>query len=164
VARRQAAAVLHARSRLVIAVPGSPTMLFAKRTRTINRLLIVEDEPLIAFDNEHFLQEKGFDVVATVDTVADALAVIGTQTIDLVLADVNLSDGNGIDVARAAHAKGIPVLFVTGACPVEARAWAIGCLAKPYPPRDLIDALDAVDATIAGKPPRRSPRGLSLYA
>jgi DNA-binding response OmpR family regulator len=72
-------------------------MLFGKRARTINRLLIVEDEPLIAFDNEHFLRDKGFEVVATVDTVADALASIAAQPIDLVLADVNLSDGNGIE-------------------------------------------------------------------
>jgi DNA-binding response OmpR family regulator len=138
-------------------------MLFAKRTRTINRLLIVEDEPLIAFDNEHFLRDKGFDVVATVDSVADALAAIAAQPIDLVLADVNLSDGNGIDVAHAARAKGIPVLFVTGTCPVEAQAVSLGCLAKPYAQRDLLDALDAVDATLTGKPPRRLPRGLSLY-
>jgi DNA-binding response OmpR family regulator len=138
-------------------------MLFGKRARTINRLLIVEDEPLIAFDNEHFLRDKGFEVVATVDTVADALASIAARPIDLVLADVNLSDGNGIDVAHAAQAKGIPVLFVTGTCPIEAQAVSVGCLAKPYAQRDLLDALDAVDATLAGKPARRLPRGLSLY-
>ncbi|MDB5690471.1 MAG: hypothetical protein JWL91_2347 [Sphingomonas bacterium] len=138
-------------------------MLFGKRARTIHRLLIVEDEPLVAFDNEHFLTDKGFEVVATVDTVADALAAIGTHAIDLILADVNLSDGNGIDVAHAARAKGIPVLFVTGACPIEAQAVSLGCLAKPYAQRDLIDALDALDASIAGKPPKRLPRGLSLY-
>jgi DNA-binding response OmpR family regulator len=138
-------------------------MLFARRARAINRLLIVEDEPLIAFDNEHFLRDKGYDVVATVDTVADAIATIATKPIDLVLADVALSDGNGIDVALAASTKGIAVLFVTGACPVEAPAHTLGCLAKPYAPRDLLDALDAVDATVSGKTPKRIPRGLSLY-
>jgi DNA-binding response OmpR family regulator len=138
-------------------------MLFAKRRRTINRILIVEDEPLVAFDNEHLLREKGFEVVATVDTVADALRELAEQDIDLVLADVKLSDGNGVDVAHAAQRKGVPVLFVTGLCPVEAQAVALGCLAKPYNPRELIDALDAIDATLDGRPPKRMPRGLSLY-
>ena len=138
-------------------------MLFGRRRRSIKRILIVEDEPLVAFDNEHFLTDKGFEVVATVDTVAAAVAAVAAHEIDLVLADVNLSDGNGIDVAHAAHGRGVPVLFVTGACPIEAQALAVGCLAKPYPQRDLLDALEAVDATIAGKSPKRLPRGLSLY-
>ncbi len=138
-------------------------MLFAKRQRTLNRLLIVEDEPLVAFDNEHFLTDRGFTVVATVDSVADAVREIGAHEIDLVLADVNLADGNGIDVAYAARERGMPVLFVTGMCPLEAQALAVGCLAKPYSQRDLLDALEAVDATLSGRPPKRMPRGLSLY-
>jgi DNA-binding response OmpR family regulator len=138
-------------------------MLFGKRRLSINRILIVEDEPLVAFDNEHFLTERGFEVVATVDTVAAGVAAVQEHEIDLVLADVKLSDGNGIDVAEAARARGVRVLFVTGACPVEAQALAVGCLAKPYAQRDLIDALEAIDAAISGKRPKRLPRGLSLY-
>jgi len=138
-------------------------MLFAKRQRVINRILIVEDEPLVAFDNEHFLRDKGFEVVATVDSVADALREVTEQEIDLILADVRLSDGNGVEVAEAAHGKGVPVLFVTALCPVEAQALAIGCLAKPYSQRELIEALDAIDATLDGRRPKRMPKGLSLY-
>ena len=138
-------------------------MLFARRRRALNRILIVEDEPLVAFDNEHFLRERGFDVVATVDSVAGAVRAIAASEIDLVLADVNLADGNGIDVAYAAQAKGVRLLFVTAACPVEAQALAVGCLAKPYSQRDLLDALEAIDATVAGRAPRRMPRALSLY-
>lgn len=138
-------------------------MLFGKRERTIKRILIVEDEALVAFDNEHFLIDKGYEVVATVDSVAGALAEIATQEIHLVLADVRLADGNGIDVAQAARSRGMPVLFVTAACPVEAQALAVGCLAKPYAQRDLLAALEAVDAALAGDRPRRTPRGLSLY-
>ena len=139
-------------------------MLFGRPRRTLNRILIVEDEPLVAFDNEHFLTDRGFKVVATVDGVAAAVRAIGANDIDLVLADVNLSDGNGIDVAHAARKRGVRVLFVTGTCPLEAQALAVGCLAEPYSQRDLLDALEAVDVTVAGRPPRRTPRGLSLYA
>src|SRR3546814_10275567 len=86
-------------------------MLFGKRERIIRRILIVEDEPLVAFDNEYLLSEEGYEVVATVDSVADALGVIDKEPLDLVLSDIKLSGaGDGIDVARAAGTKDIPVL------------------------------------------------------
>jgi DNA-binding response OmpR family regulator len=140
-------------------------MVFGHKKRVITRLLIVEDEPLVAFDNEHALIEHGFEVVATVDRVADALAVLGAAAdVHLVLADISLADGSGIDVARAAHAQGIAVVFVTGDCPDGGRAFARGCLAKPYRPVDLIAAIAAIDGQIQGRPrPRRMPRGFSLF-
>ena len=63
-------------------------MLFGKRERTIRRIVIVEDEPLVAFDNEHMLSEAGYDVVATVDNLADATRVIQEEEIDLILTDI----------------------------------------------------------------------------
>jgi CheY-like chemotaxis protein len=139
-------------------------MLFGRRKRRISRVLVVEDEPLVAFDTEHFLTDSGFSIVATVDRVADALALIdGGAEVDLVLADVNLADGTGLDVARAAHRREVPVLFVTGNCPVEAQEVASGCLAKPYAQRDLLDAILAIDATLAGREPRRLPSGFRLF-
>lgn len=140
-------------------------MLFGKRERAIRRIVIVEDEPLVAFDNEHMLSDAGYEVVATVDTLADAVKVIEGEALDLVLSDIRLrGEGDGIGVARAAAAKGIPVLFVTGNCPAEAVDLAIGCLAKPYTERDLKSALDAVDDHVRGKRPKKLPPGLSLHA
>ena len=139
-------------------------MLFGKRERAIHRILIVEDEPLVAFDNEHMLGEFGYEVVATVDSLADAVRVIGDEQIDLILSDIKLNgDGDGMDVARAAAAKGVPVLFVTGNSPVEARSLGIGCLAKPYSGRMLKSALAAVDRSLQGETMKRLPAGLSLY-
>ena len=139
-------------------------MLFAKRQRMIRRIIIVEDEPLVAFDNEHLLEEAGYEVVATVGDAAGAFAVIGAEPLDLVLTDIALAgDGNGIDVARAARAKGIPVLFVTGNCSEEARALAIGCLAKPYSEKTLKAALDAIERQLQGRPMKRPPAQLTLY-
>ena len=54
-------------------------MLFGKRERLIRRILIVEDEPLVAFDNEHTLTDAGYEVVATVDSYADAAEVIEAE-------------------------------------------------------------------------------------
>lgn len=140
-------------------------MLFGRKKRRIEHLLVVEDEPLVAFDTEHFLRESGFTIVATVDSVADATQIVDShEVLDMVLADINLADGSGVEVARAAFARGIPVLFVTGACPADARALAAGCLAKPYAQRDLIVAIDAIEAVLeGGKAPRRLPGSFRLF-
>ncbi len=139
-------------------------MLFARRKRSIVRLLVVEDEPLVAFDTEHLLTEQAYEIVATVDRVRDAVAVIETgQDIHLVLVDVMLADGSGIDVAHAARARDIPVMFVTGHCPGEAEAFAAGCLSKPYAQRDLLAAIVAIEGARAGRPPKRLPAGFRLF-
>ncbi len=139
-------------------------MLFGKRAKRIRRILIVEDEPLVAFDNEHLLSEAGYKVVGTVDNLADAARLIQEEDLDLVLSDIQLSgDGDGMDVARAAAARGVPVLFVTGNCPIEAQTLAVGCLAKPYGEKTLRAALDALEDTLQGRKVKKLPAGLSIY-
>ena len=140
-------------------------MLFGKRERLIRCILVVEDEPLVAFDNEHLLEESGYEVVATVDSLADARAVIESEArIDLVLTDIRLAgEGDGTGVARIARGRGIPVLFVTGFCPDEAQTLAVGCLAKPYTDKMLKAALDCLDDVLQGKDAKKLPAGLSLY-
>ena len=138
--------------------------LFERKKRRFNRLLVVEDEPLVAFDTEYFLRDEGFDVVATLDRVDDAVALIGSGAeIDLVLADISLADGSGLDVAKAAQGAGIAALFVTGECPTEAETLADGCLGKPYSQRDLALAIAAIEAVRDGVVPKRLPAGLSLF-
>jgi DNA-binding response OmpR family regulator len=141
-------------------------MLFGKKQRRIVRLLIVEDEPLVAFDNEHFLREEDFEIVGTVDGASAAKALIADgKAIDLVLVDISLADGNGIDVARAAHGRGIAVMFVTGDCPAGGEDVAHGCLAKPYAQRTLLAAINAIEAILDGRPPpKRLPGGFRLFA
>lgn len=140
-------------------------MLFGRKQRSMTRLLIVEDEPLVAFDTEHMLTSEGYEVVATVDRVADALDVLGRgdEVIHLVLVDIDLADGSGIDVARAAQAQGVKVLFVTGACPAEAEALAHGCLSKPYAQRELLGAITAIEDASEGRRARRLPGGFRLF-
>ena len=139
-------------------------MLFGKRERVIRRILVVEDEPLLAFDNEHFLVEAGYEVVATVDSLADAARYIAEAELHLVLSDIRLrGDGDGTDVARHAAEKGVPVLFVSGLCPPEAQELAIGCLAKPYTDKVLIAALETLETYLTGKRVKRLPNGLSIF-
>ena len=138
-------------------------MLFGKRHRVVKRILIVEDEPLTAFDNENMLSDAGYDVVATLDGFDEALAVLEREQVDLVLSDVRLrSHQTGIDLARAAKAMGIPTLFATGHPYPGAGEVAIGCLSKPYSERQLKAALETVDRHLAGEQVE-APKGLELF-
>lgn len=138
-------------------------MLFGKRKRHVKRVLIIEDEPLTAFDNEVMIKDAGYEVVATHDDFDEAIAAMEREKVDLVLSDVRLrGDKTGLEVAQEALNRGIPVLFVTGHPPDNAHELAVGCLVKPYTERTLRAALDAVDLHITGKP-CKPPKGLSLY-
>lgn len=139
-------------------------MLFSKRERLIRRILVVEDEPLVAFDNEYLLKDAGYEVVATVDTLESATAVIESEPLDLVLTDIKLNgDGDGTEVARIAKVKGVPVLFVTGHPADSAGALGVGCLAKPYSEKVLKSALDALDRHLRGQRRKKLPPQLTLF-
>lgn len=139
-------------------------MLFGKRERLIKRILIVEDEPLVAFDNEHMLVEAGYEVAATVDNLAAARKVIETADLDLVLTDIKLSGaGDGTGVARIARTRGVPVLFVSAFLSDEVKGLGIGCLAKPYSEKVLKAALEALDKHLQGRKLKKLPAQLTLF-
>jgi DNA-binding response OmpR family regulator len=138
-------------------------MLFGKRKRNVKRILVIEDEPLTAFDNEVMIKDAGYDVVATHDDFEEAVAALDREKIDLILSDVRLRGSrSGIELAKEAKKRGVPLLFVTGHPPDNAPELAIGCLRKPYSERQLKRALDAVDQHIGGKRPK-IPEGLEIY-
>jgi len=138
-------------------------MLFGKRKRVVNRILIVEDEPLTAFDTENVIGSEGYEVVATLDRFADAIDTLDREKVDLILCDVRLTgERTGVDLAEHAQGRGIPVLFVTGAAPENSEELAIGVLMKPYTHRTLRSALTAIDSYLGGGK-ARPPRGLTLY-
>jgi two-component SAPR family response regulator len=138
-------------------------MLFGKRKQVVKRILIVEDEPLTAFDNENILGDAGYEIVATVDDLHEALRVLEAEPIDLVLSDVRLrKQQTGIQLAHAARLKGIPTLFATGHAYPGAAEIAVGCLMKPYTERQLTKAIDCVDRHLQGEKVK-PPKGLELF-
>ena len=140
-------------------------MLFGKRKRIVKRILIVEDEPLIAFDNETMLAALGYEVVATLDNFYNAIEHLEIAQIDLILTDLRLAgERSGLDLARAAKGKGVPILFATGhELPPEAAALAVGCLLKPYSERTLKHALSSIDKHLAGEKVKKPPKGMQLF-
>ena len=138
-------------------------MLFGKRKQIVKRILIVEDEPLTAFDNENFLGDAGYEIVATVDDLDEAMRVLEREVVHLVLSDVRLrGDRTGIELAHAAKAKGVPTLFATGHEFAGASHIAVGCVRKPYTERQLCKAIEAIDRHLQGEKVK-PPKGVELF-
>ncbi len=112
------------------------------------RVLIVEDEALVALTLEDVLIEAGYVVCGVADRPTQALEIARVLEPELAIIDVRLADGgNGIVLAELLAAE-MPVrmLFATGN-PAEVRACASaghGCLAKPFQAEALLAALAAV--------------------
>jgi two-component SAPR family response regulator len=137
-------------------------MLFGKRKRVVKRILIVEDEPLTAFDNENMLGDAGYEIVATVDDFDEALRVIECEEVHLILSDVRLrSRRTGIDLAQQAKDRGVPTLFATGHSHPDCGV-AVGCLSKPYSERQLCKAIELIDRHLQGEKVK-PPKGLELF-
>ncbi|MFM9863803.1 MAG: response regulator [Micropepsaceae bacterium] len=80
-----------------------------------SRVLIIEDEPIIALDLESIVKDLGHEVVGIAATRDDAVRKALTHKPGLVLADVRLADGSsGIDaVADILRSFDVPVIFIT---------------------------------------------------
>ncbi len=138
-------------------------MLFGKRKRVVKRILIVEDEPLTAFDTETMLGDFGYEVVATLDDYEEAVEKLEREEVHLMIADVRLhGEDLGLDLAKVAHGKGIPTLLATGHAPPGEECHALGCLRKPYTDRQLRQAIDSLDRYLQGQSVK-PPKGLELY-
>ena len=138
-------------------------MLFGRRKQVVKRILIVEDEPLTAFDNENFLADAGYEIVATVDDLEEALRVLEREPVHLILSDVRLrGERTGIELASAAREQGVPTLFATGYSYPGASSIAVGCVMKPYTERQLIKAIEAVDRHLQGEKVK-PPKGVELF-
>lgn len=138
-------------------------MLFSKRKRVVKRILIVEDEPLTAFDTETMLAALGYEVVATLDNFEEAVGKVERDDVHLVIADVRLhGEDLGLELAKIAHGRGVPTLLATGHQPPAASEHAVGCLSKPYTERLLKLAIERVDRGLQGESVKPL-KGLELY-
>lgn len=107
------------------------------------RVLVVEDESLVAMMVEDCLIELGYEVAAVAATVDAALAALQGGGIDCAMLDVNLGGTPSFPIAEALEARGIPYMFVTGydgtAIPPNFRARH--GLQKPFRMRELQQAM-----------------------
>ena len=102
------------------------------------RVLVVDDETDFLATYERLLRRQAYDVV-TVTSRAAGLAALAGEPLDLVISDLRLPDGDGLDVVRAARdaRDPVPVIVITGYPSDETRRAALAAgatmfLAKPF--------------------------------
>ena len=121
-----------------------------------SRVLIVEDDYLIALDAEDALIDAGYEVCGIAASEAQALTMAAATHPDFAVVDVSLSPGDGRRVARTLTQRHrIDVLFATGQCnDIEdlADSGALACLPKPYDAADVPRALRAISNLKRGRP------------
>lgn len=155
------------------------------------RVLVVEDEPGAADTHIAYVERvPGFEVVGRAATGADALRLLGTSDVNLVLLDINLPDRHGLDVIRAMRAAGhrADVIAVTSARDLNVVRTAVSYgvvqyVLKPFVFATLRDKLeryreywdrladsgatasqheiDRLLATLRGRDSARLPKGMS---
>jgi CheY-like chemotaxis protein len=115
------------------------------------RVLIVEDEALVAMLAEDFLIELGATIIGPAASIDDAMAMIATHEIDAALLDLNIRGMRSDGVAEALRLRGIPIVCATGygEGAVEfARGSEI--IAKPYSKEKLDQSLQLALARKTG--------------
>jgi len=116
---------------------------------TGRRILVVEDEMLIALMLQSMLEELGYQVAGRASTVADALAIIETDTqgIDAATLDINLGGEHASAVADELDAHGIPFIIATGYDDPKILAGFQGrpVVRKPFVPEQLEQALQSLE-------------------
>jgi DNA-binding LytR/AlgR family response regulator len=103
------------------------------------RVLIVEDDPIVALDLEAIMVGAAEADVAVAHSVQDARRVLGSAAFDAAFLDIDVLDGKTFDLAQHLAERGTPFVFVSGArreeVPPPLRQ--IPFLPKPYDCQDV---------------------------
>jgi two-component system chemotaxis response regulator CheY len=120
------------------------------------KILLVDDDPLVHRLLEHFLKAASCEVLHAHGGL-EALKIIETESVDLIVMDIMMDDQDGITTLREIRkkhpAKNIPVIVITSNIAAnkvyqeEAKlAGAAGFLTKPFGPQQLISEIERVTA------------------
>jgi CheY-like chemotaxis protein len=107
------------------------------------RVLVVEDEAIIAMLIEDMLAELGCALVDPASDARKALSIIESERFDAAILDVNLDGARTTPIAEELRSRGIPFLFATGygAAELEAEFKRYAVLTKPFRQSELESAL-----------------------
>ncbi|MDD4516452.1 sigma-54 dependent transcriptional regulator [Massilibacteroides sp.] len=115
-------------------------------------ILIVEDDITFSLMLSTWLKKKGFDVTS-IATIVDAKKIIEKKQFDLILSDLRLPDGDGIDLLKWLENKqlSLPVIVMTGYAEVQTavQAMKLGAsdyISKPINPQELLKKIEEISA------------------
>ena len=107
------------------------------------RVLVVEDDYLLAWDTGSALSRAGAEIVGPVSNEGDALEAIRQGDLGAAVTDVNLGLGPSFETARALKKAGVPFVFLTGydqvSIPEEFRD--VSRLVKPVDTKEIVREL-----------------------
>lgn len=127
---------------------NEPTLI-APRPR---KILVVEDEALIAMLIEDMLTELGYEVVGPAMRLQRALELAQAEHLDLAILDVNLANESSFPVAQQLARRGIPFIFATGygSRGLEGQYREAVLLKKPF---EMHQLEEAVAGALSSGPP-----------
>lgn len=129
------------------------------------KILIVEDEMLVAVDLEAVLEDIGHQPVGIATDLADA-ETLANEEVDLALVDLNLRDGlTGPEIGKRLSARGVTVLFITANPRLLGAgiAGTIGVLTKPTDEATVRAAVNYALGVRFGRTGLRPPPALHLF-
>ncbi|WP_077920875.1 sigma 54-interacting transcriptional regulator [Spirosoma sp. 209] len=112
------------------------------------KLLIVEDEYIIANDLELILLQAGYSIIGIADSVAEALTFMEQEQPDIVLLDIYLKGNEtGIDLAKQLEGCGIPFIYISAndnrrVLEAVKATQPIGYIVKPFREKDILTTLE----------------------
>lgn len=131
------------------------------------RVLIIEDEALVAMELRFVLEDLGYGVAGAVADRRAALTVVRETEVDLALVDIHLSDGpTGVELGRdLARDFGVTVLYMTANPGMlgDGVAGTVGVLSKPADERAVQSAVDYALRRRQGRPAAYAPPELRLF-
>lgn len=112
------------------------------------RILVIEDEALVAMLVEDALIDAGFSVIGPARSVAEAMSLLAREEPAAVVLDLNLGGETSLSVADALVARGIPFVVATGygAAGLPESRRHVPVLPKPYDPADLMAVVEKLCA------------------
>jgi DNA-binding response OmpR family regulator len=131
------------------------------------RVLIIEDEALLAMELEGLVEDAGHTVAGWAPSSSEARTLADSVEADLAFVDIHLSDGaTGVDVARyiTERKRSIAVFMTANPKRIpENFAGAVGVIAKPYTIHGLMAALQYLHEGVRHPPPASAlPIGFTL--
>lgn len=107
------------------------------------RILVVEDEPLIAEMLREWILELGGKVAGPAATNEAALAILENESVDGAILDISVLDGHTYEVARILQQRGVPFVFATGheTQSIDRQFQSAPALQKPFEFQALADII-----------------------
>ena len=161
--QREEAATQKVKAELKAALSGKNDSVFREKIpeRSKFPILIVEDQPLMRKAFKRVLDSAGIFVIQEAQSPKDAIQHLRNHAVDLVILDLYLNKGSGLEVLNYLRsrpiANDIPIIFVTGEASRDDIVHAVELgvsdyLIKPFDPQDLLHKVRSVLAQFVDPP------------